>query len=403
MLRHIRILAGSLKPTAGSHIYNRELIRRLASRGNRVSVVSFDDGGEVKDGKDWGDVEFTCLPRRDWNSIPGAWRFAATLQGLQSRRDVASATLDEPDVVIATEHLFLKAHARRFPRTPWLYLAHSLVIAHEIDSYGMTGLQQRLTRNFYIKQQLWALRHSSTIVRFNQSATNALLDFYGADSLQAPILINPTGIDAPDSPPGERHNDTESPLRLLFVGRLIASKNLKFVLRALADFRGANWTLDVVGDGPELKDCRQLLRELQLASQVTLHGHQSNTAEWYSNADLLLFPSKLENMPLVLLESMAHGTPALVIREDGLNYRVPFSEVIEDDVTGLIARDESDFAHRLGDILAKPEKLTGLSSNAQSQVREHYTWDEHLNCFDRHIDKLLGTTSIPPSPVSVPC
>jgi hypothetical protein len=34
----IRILAGSLKPTAGSHIYNRELIRRLAERGHRVSV-----------------------------------------------------------------------------------------------------------------------------------------------------------------------------------------------------------------------------------------------------------------------------------------------------------------------------------------------------------------------------
>ena len=408
MPRHIRILAGSLKRTAGSHIYNRELIRRLAARGNRVSVVSFDDGSEVSGGEDWGgedwgDVEFTCLSRRDWNAIPGAWRFAATLQGLQSRRDVASATLDEPDVVIATEHLFLKAHARRFPRTPWLYLAHSLVIAHEIDSYGMTGLQRRLTRNFYIKQQLWALRHSSTIVRFNQSATNALRDFYGADSLQAPILINPTGIDAPDSPPRERRYDTQRPLRLLFVGRLVASKNLKFVLRSLTNYRGANWTLDVVGDGPELEDCRQLLRELQLASQVKLHGHQSNTAEWYDNADLLLFPSKLENMPLVLLESMAHGTPALVIREDGLNYQVPFSEVIDDGVTGLIAHDESDFVHRLGDILAKPEKLNGLSSNAQAQVREHYTWDQHLNCFDRYFDKLLGTALPKPSPVAVPC
>lgn len=385
MLRHIRILAGSLKPTAGSHIYNRELIRRLVERGNRVSVVSFDDGDE-----DWGDIDVTCLPRRDWNAIPGAWRFAATLQGLQSRRDLASAKLDEPDVVIATEHLFLKAHARRFPRTPWLYLAHSLVIAHEIDSYGMAGLQHRLTRNFYIKQQLWALRHSSTIVRFNQSATNALRDFYGAAALQAPILINPTGIDSPETSTRQPHQQPGNPLRLLFVGRLVASKNLKFVLQSLANYRGANWRLDVVGDGPELKECRHLVEQLQLASQVVLHGHQSNTVEWYANADLLLFPSKLENMPLVLLESMAHGTPALVIREDGIRYRVPFSEVIEDNVTGLIASDENDFVRRLGDIIAQPATLSDLSSNAQAQVREHYTWDQHLNCFDRHIDKLLG-------------
>jgi hypothetical protein len=60
---------------------------------------------------------------------------------VQSKRDIANAQLDEPDVVIAAEHLFLKGHAQRFTRTPWLYLPHSLVIAHEIDSYGMTGIR----------------------------------------------------------------------------------------------------------------------------------------------------------------------------------------------------------------------------------------------------------------------
>lgn len=384
MRRHIRVLAGSLKPTAGSHIYNRELIRRLAERGNRVSVVSFDDGDE-----DWGDIEVNCLPRRDWNAVPGAWRFAATLQGLQSRRDVSTATLDEPDIVIGTEHLFLKAHAKRFPRTPWLYLAHSLVIAHEIDSYGMVGLQHRLTRNFYIKQQLWALQNSSTIVRFNQSATDALLGFYGPDAVQAPILINPTGIDIPDISIEKRRLDADSPLRLLFVGRLVASKNLKFVLNSLAKNRDSNWILDVVGNGPELEDCRKLVEELQLASKVNLRGYQPNPGEWYGKADLLLFPSKLENMPLVLLESMANGTPALVIREDGDNYRVPFSEVIQDEVNGLIADDESDFQKRLTEVIARPESLTDLAAKAYAHVRATYTWDQHLNCFEQHLDKML--------------
>lgn len=385
MVRHIRVLAGSLKPTAGSHIYNRELIRRLAARGNRVSVVSFDDGDE-----DWGDIDVTCLPRRDWNAIPAAWRFVATLQGLQSRRDVSTAALDQPDIVIGTEHLFLKAHAKRFPRTPWLYLAHSLVIAHEIDSYGMSGLRHRLTRNFYIKQQMWALRNSSTIVRFNQSATDALQQFYGADALQAPILINPTGIDVPETIVSENPGKAGDPLRLLFLGRLVASKNLKFVLESLATNRGANWTLDVVGDGPELEDCRVLVEESRLTSQVTLHGQQSNVSDWYMKADLLLFPSKLENMPLVLLESMANGTPALVIREDGDRYRVPFSEVVEDNVTGLIADDEGDFRKRLAAVIANPEMLPKLAANAQAQVREHYNWDQHLDCFEQHINKLLG-------------
>jgi glycosyltransferase involved in cell wall biosynthesis len=385
MLRHIRILAGSLKPTAGSHIYNRELILRLAERGHRVSVVSLDDGDTG-----WGSVELTCLPRRDWDTIPAAWRFATTLQGMQSKRDIANADLDEPDVVIATEHLFLKAHAQRFPRTPWLYLPHSLVISQEIDSYGMTGIQHRLTRHFYVKQQQWALRHASTIVRFNQSATNALRDFYGADALRAPILINPTGIAGPSTTNVDRHREPDAPLRLLFVGRVVASKNLDFVLRSLERNRGGNWILDVVGDGPELEACQKLAEQLQLLSQVRFCGHQSDPARWYGKSDLLVFPSKLESMGLVLLESMAHGTPAIVIRDDGDRYRVPFSEVIDDNVTGLIADDEDDFQRRLTEEITCPRGLSSLAENAQSVVREQYTWDRHLDRFEEHIDQLLA-------------
>ena len=305
---------------------------------------------------------------------------------MQSKRDIANAQLDEPDVVIAAEHLFLKGHAQRFTRTPWLYLPHSLVIAHEIDSYGMTGIQHRLARHFYVRQQLWAIRHCSTIVRFNESATNALREFYGTQAVRA----HPTGIDLPDASPRGRDPESNGPLRLLFVGRLVASKNLKFVLQTLANNRGENWILDVAGDGPELQECRDQVQQLQLSSQVNLRGHQANPTEWYGKADLLLFPSKLESMGLVLLESMAHGTPALVIREDGNRYRVPFSEVIKDNVTGLIANDEEDFQRRLADVIAEPNNLDSLSTHAQKLVQEHYTWDRHLNRFEEHIDELLG-------------
>jgi len=384
MSRHIRILAGSLMPTAGSHIYNRELIRRLAERGHRVSVVSLDDGGEI-----WDDIDVTCLPTRNWEDVPGTWRFATTLHGMQAKRDLASASLTEPDIVIATEHLFLKGHAQRFPDTPWLYLAHSLVIAHEIDSYGMTGIQRHLTRHFYTKQQQWALRHSSTIVRFNHVATDALRQYYGESVLHAPVLINPPGIDTSRCSSRKVSVEQDRPLRLLFVSRLVPSKNLGFVLRSLKAHAEHNWTLDIVGDGPDLQKSKELVQQLNIKSRVIFHGHQSAPADWYEKADLLLFPSKLENMPLVLLESMAHGTPALVIRGDGKDYRVPFSEVIDDNVSGLLARNEQDYVKRLAEIFARPDQLKHLSENARQCVRNRYSWERHLACFETQIENLL--------------
>ena len=385
---HVRILTGSLKPTAGSHIYNRELIRRLAGRGHRVSVVCFDDGGD-----DWGDVELTTLPRCEWNSIPMAWRFATPLQGLRSRFDVATAALSKPDVVIAAEHLFLKPHARRFPQTPWLYLPHSLVIAHEIDSYGMSGLQSQLTQRFYVRQQRWALQHATGVVRFNQTAATALRDYYGPSLARAPFLINPVGIDVPQTEIARRSRRASARLNLLFTGRLVPSKNLQLVLQSLQPHRDQNWTLNVLGDGPDRETLQATAERLGLTGQVIFHGHQADLTHWYEQADLLVFPSKLESMGLSLLEAMAHGVPALVVREDGSNYRVPFSEVVDDRVTGLLARDEKDFAERLSEVIRRPASLSSLALNARRHVAEHYSWDRHLERFERQFEILCEPQS----------
>ncbi len=405
---HVRVLAGSLTPTAGSHIYNRELIRRLSERGHRVSVVCLDDGGD-----DWGPVDATVLPRRDWNAIPGAWRFAVPLQAARSRMQVAGARLDRPDVVIAAEHLFLKAHARRFPNVPWLYLPHSLVVAHEIDSYGMMGLQRRLTRNFYVRQQRWALRHAAGVVRFNQFAATALCEHYGSESIRAPFVINPPGIELhdddveslrrckeslrrtglptrPDGSGDPSYATSRAPLRMLFVGRLVPSKNLEFVLRCLAAHREAAWTLDIVGDGPERTRCEAAAGECGLSHRVRFHGHQSDPARWYRKADLLVFPSKLESMGLVVLEAMAHGLPAIAIREDGVNYRGPFSEVIDDGSNGLLSRDESDFARRLAAAIFDPDIVEPLRASARAAVRARYVWDCHLERFEGEFARLAG-------------
>ena len=386
---HIRILAGSLKATAGSQIYNRELIRRLAVRGHHVSVICFDDGSDEYHPEDWSGIELTCLPSRNWSSIPAAWRLSTNFQGMQARRDIATAQLSEPDVVIAMEHLFLKRHAQRFPATPWLYLPHSLVIGPEIDSYGLTGIHHRLVRQFYVDQQTWALRNATAVVRFNQFAVDALRDFYSAETMLAPILINPTGVDAPLADRHQSSDGQRSIVKLLSVGRLVSSKNLDFVLHCLAVHRGRDWTLDVVGDGPESDNIQKLIQRLQLTSHVTLHGHQPDPAQWYENADVLLFPSKLENMPLVLLESMAHGTPALVIRGDGHRYRVPFSEVVTDNVNGFLAHDEDDFAKRLTGILTGCNELPVISENARQYVQQHYSWESHLNRLEACIEDLL--------------
>src|SRR5258707_1191050 len=132
MKYHIRVLAGLLDNRAGSHVYNRELIRRLASRGHRLSTVCFKATLEVREC-----AEVFEVPPAGYQATRILWRLAPVLQHRQLCRALAALKCPPADVVVGAEHLFLKGHWKRFPQTPWLYLPHSLVAHQEIKSYNL--------------------------------------------------------------------------------------------------------------------------------------------------------------------------------------------------------------------------------------------------------------------------
>lgn len=380
----VRLLVGSLQPTAGSHIYNRELIRRLAERGHRVSVVAFDDGGT-----DWSGIELHVLPEGPWQKLPGLWRWATRFRTLDFRWRLPGLKLSRPDVVIGAEHLLLKPHAACFPGVPWLYLPHSNVAAIEIESYGLKGLHHRSAIRVYHELQRWALKNASHVVRFNQHSCQSLLNYHGEDSVDAEFFVNPQGVDLPDEPRQPRVWPSSDPVRLLFLGRLVPSKNLPFVLETLAQEPQRNWVLDVVGDGSERAVCEALSARLGLADRVRFHGQQSNVSEWYRCADLFVFPTKLECAPLVLIEALAHGLPSLVIREHGEHYRVPFAETI-DGTNGLLADDEQHFRQLLSQVLQEPQQLEALSLNAAAFARAQFSWQRHLERFEAMFEEVVS-------------
>jgi len=384
----VRLLVGSLQPTAGSHIYNRELIRRLAERGHRVSVVAFDDGGT-----DWNGIKLHVLPEGLWQKLPVLWRWASRFRTFDFRWRLPRLNLNQPDVVIGTEHLMLKPHAACFPGVPWLYLPHSNVAAVEIESYGLRGLHRRSAIRVYHELQQWALKHASHVVRFNQHSCRSLLSYHGQDSVDAEFFVNPQGVDLPEMPRVPRVWPSSDPVRLLFLGRLVPSKNLPFVLQSLAVESQRNWVLDVVGDGSERAACEALSERLGLADRVLFHGQQSNVSDWYRRADLFVFPTKLECAPLVLIEALAHGLPSLVIREHGEHYRVPFAEMI-DGTNGLLADDEQHFRQLLSQVLHDPQQLEPISFNAAAFARAQFSWQRHLERFEAMFEEVVRSTEV---------
>ncbi len=101
--------------------------------------------------------------------------------------------------------------------------------------------------------------------------------------------------------------------------RIVRTKGLRDVIRALGLTRDLDVTLDVVGDGNDRAECEALAADLDVGSRVTFHGKVPRDAVdgFYERADVFVFPSYREPGGNVSLEAMAYGLPLIVCRRGG--------------------------------------------------------------------------------------
>lgn len=382
MTYHIRILAGQLNRSAGSHVYHIELTRRLAARGHTVSIVCLGSGAAVRDVAEV--VEINPIEVQD---TPLVWRCASLARAWSCSRQLRHKSLARADVVIGGEHLLLRPHAAMFTDTPMIYHPHSFTVDREIEGYGLPRGMRCVTRWVYRRLQRWALDHADRTMRFTKTACEALQQAYGA-SVHPRFVINPMGIELPDETRGEVSR--EEPARLLCLGALIPGKNIELAIRALADLRQWNWHLDIVGDGPLREELEQQVQRAGLAERIVFHGFQRDPTPYLRTADLLLLPSKSENSPVAMLEAMSYGVPCLAMRADGKEYFNANEDLIEDGHTGLLAKDEEHFVQLLEGVLCQPRQLEPLGHAAREHVARHHTWDRHLDRYEELFGELCG-------------
>jgi glycosyltransferase involved in cell wall biosynthesis len=99
----------------------------------------------------------------------------------------------------------------------------------------------------------------------------------------------------------------------------------------------------------------------------------------YSAADILVHPTRAENFPLVLLESMACGTPAVSFRVGG----VP--ETVREGVTGCLAEPDSPLALRdaIVRLLADRGALAAMRGRCRDLVVQQFPLSRQV---DRYVD-----------------
>ena len=147
-------------------------------------------------------------------------------------------------------------------------------------------------------------------------------------------------------------------IRLLFVGRLAAVKGLPVLLDAFAALP-ERFHLSLIGDGADRPALEAAAAALpgSAAGRVTFEGYKSQdeVAAALGETDVFVLPSFAEGVPVVLMEALASGVPAVATAVAGVG------ELVLDGANGRIVPP--------GDAEALREAIEALGRDAALRTR----------------------------------
>jgi glycosyltransferase involved in cell wall biosynthesis len=181
------------------------------------------------------------------------------------------------------------------------------------------GIPESLTWR-YVR---WFHKHSGKVLTTTETMKRDLL----AHKFDDNIVSWTRGVDREIFNPSHRHDNINGKY-LLCVSRVSKEKNLEEFFKL--DYPG--YYKIMVGDGPMLETYKKQYPD------VIFTGFKTGKplAQYYANAEVFVFPSKWETFGIVMIESMACGTPVAAFPCDGPK------DVIDQTETGFMNKNLAD-------------------------------------------------------------
>ena len=193
-----------------------------------------------------------------------------------------------------------------------------------------------------------------------------------------PSIFSPRPIDA--HTPTQNGDPSSFVLRpssfiIGYAGRLVPEKGVDVLLNACAALPSAlDWTLSLLGDGPERVRLADTARALGIDGRLRFLGHVSSTqtSQFYRTLDVLVLPSLsqpnwVEQFGRVLTEAMACGVPVVGSRSG----EIPW--VIGDAGRIFPEGDAGALAVILAELAGDPAQRSALAAAGRARVLSHFT------------------------------
>ena len=110
---------------------------------------------------------------------------------------------------------------------------------------------------------------------------------------------------------------SEEDIVLISMGDLIARKNYRVAIEAIAKCNNPKLHYIICGNGEELNNLKQMTVSLGIAKQVHFLGFRTDIRELLAASDVFVLTSLQEGLPRSTMEAMASGLPCVVSKIRG--------------------------------------------------------------------------------------
>lgn len=327
----------------------------LASRGHEVTLLTLDDSVpdfySVPAGVTRVRVNLPTFKKAGFlGGFPRLWKM------------VRAVRLTKPDVLISFMTISVLASCLLL-RIPFIYADHLDI------RFLAYSRKWQILRNFL-------LRYARTVTVLSERDRQFILQHY--PSWTPAVVYNPA------LPPREGRLDRPEFMAadkkyVIAVGRLVKQKGFDRLLKAwrIVCGRLPDWRLAIIGAGEDEAALKYLAGELGVLSSVQFVPPVKGLQAVYQSADLYAMSSRAEGFPMVLLEAMAAGVPAVSFNCTGPDV------IIQDGVDGFLVRqDDTDgLAAKLTELMQNGELRARFGRKA-CEVTERFSLEKYLDAYE---------------------
>lgn len=380
---HIVVFSPFYPPSIGGlQNHAQEFNRHLSNRGYRITLITphLPSASPAYE-QELPAVTIIRVPAfeliTNW-PIPKVWRKEFWSAWRQISRDSPAAVIGRTRFFTTTWLARLFAWQQRIP---YIHIEH--------------GSDYVQLRNPLWQRLAYALDH--TLGRFTiQTAAKVIANSaHTAAFIQRLVpKVKPTiiyrGIErqALDNiAPALRETTPRSGTRILYLGRLIASKGVSDLLVSVSRLTHPSLEVVIAGHGPDSQHLKKLAEELGINHFVRFKRPASWTdaIALLKSCDIVVNPSYTEGLPTTVIEA-ALCQKAIIATDVGGT-----SEIIQHNQSGLLVppRDPAALTRALTTLITDSALRHRLGENANRAARGKFEWRQAMAAYHQLLQQLL--------------